>query len=221
MDIKAKKIYIAKRIDSEPEDLLTDERWVLAHRALIDTYLWMDNGYTPRVEARMLLSSKSIYVRFDSFEKKIKATYTKANDPVYKDSCVEFFMNPFPAIFDKYINIEINPLGTVLAGFGTQDRDKRRYWEIEKLSRITIAGSVKQPVVGSYGMDFWQIAFKLPLELLETLYNMSFTGENAAGNFYKCGDETEKEHYGMWNKIEHPVPNFHLPQYFGIISFAE
>jgi hypothetical protein len=34
-------------------------------------------------------------------------------------------------------------------------------------------------------------------------------------NFYKCGDNTAQPHYIAWNAVNHPTPNFHLPQYFG------
>jgi hypothetical protein len=40
---------------------------------------------------------------------------------------------------------------------------------------------------------------------------------NITGNFYKCGDETEYPHFGCWNLIASPVPDFHRPEYFGEI----
>ena len=39
--------------------------------------------------------------------------------------------------------------------------------------------------------------------------------------FYKCGDETEFKHRGMWNIINNPKPDFHLPEYFGNIIFGK
>ena len=40
-------------------------------------------------------------------------------------------------------------------------------------------------------------------------------GMTLRANFYKCGDDTAQPHYIAWNAVDHPTPNFHLPQYFG------
>ena len=34
-------------------------------------------------------------------------------------------------------------------------------------------------------------------------------------NFYKCGDNTELPHYGIWNPIPLEEPDFHQPDYLG------
>ena len=34
------------------------------------------------------------------------------------------------------------------------------------------------------------------------------------GNFYKC-DESLHPHFGSWNPIEAPAPDFHRPECFG------
>ena len=217
MDLKSEKCYIVKRIDYELENLLYDEQWSKAPIALIDTYLWVNNGYKPRVEVQLLYSLKNIYVRFKAREKKITASYLHPNDPVYKDSCVEFFINPFPEDTAKYLNVEINPLGTVRAEFGS--RDKRDVVDPSLLKRIIVKSTVGKPVKGYYGSRSWSVSYRLPLSLLEQIYQNSFEGRNAAANFYKCGDETEYEHYGMWHPIKNSRPNFHLPEYFGIILF--
>ena len=41
------------------------------------------------------------------------------------------------------------------------------------------------------------------------------SGKSFTANFYKCGDKTEKAHFGMWNKINHDTPSFHQPTQFG------
>ena len=64
--------------------------------ATIDHYLWLDNDYRPRVEIRACYSRRYIYLSFKVFESRIRARFTRFQDPVYKDSCVELFINPFP-----------------------------------------------------------------------------------------------------------------------------
>ena len=45
-----------------------------------------------------------------------------------------------------------------------------------------------------------------------------FIGE-AAGNFYKCGDLTEIEHYLAWSPMTSEKPDFHRRQDFGTLVF--
>jgi hypothetical protein len=72
----------------------------------------------------------------------------------------------------------------------------------------------------AYGADFWALAYRLPLSLFEKYYSGRIApGRVARANFYKCGDETEIPHYGAWNPVGSPKPDFHLPEYFGRILF--
>ena len=67
----------------------------------------------------------------------------------------------------------------------------------------------------------WEISYKLPLEFINRFFP-KFTFENDTKikcNFYKCGDKTKIPHFGCWNKITNPEPNFHIPKYFGELSF--
>ncbi|HEX9250722.1 MAG TPA: carbohydrate-binding family 9-like protein, partial [Ignavibacteriaceae bacterium] len=59
------------------------------------------------------------------------------------------------------------------------------------------------------------------IKVLENISKMKFKCDDAIGNFYKCGDETEFKHYGMWSLIENSTPDFHLPEYFGKIIFGK
>ena len=90
----------------------------------------------------------------------------------------------------------------------------------KETERFEIISSIKEPVSGFYGSDFWTMHYRIPIGFFEDYYQEKFTSDEAIGNFYKCGDETEFEHYGAWNKVENPSPDFHLPQYFGKIIFS-
>ena len=43
-------------------------------------------------------------------------------------------------------------------------------------------------------------------------------GEAMAGNFYKC-DESIHPHFGSWNAVVWPKPDFHRPECFGAIGW--
>lgn len=185
----------------------------------IINYLWINNNYRPKVVAKLCYSDSHLFTYFKVCETEITARFTKINDPVHKDSCVEFFVDLFPNETDKYFNFEINPLGTIHVGYGEVGSRIRLTEEDIKL--IEINSTLTKPVVGNYGQAYWEVFYKIPISLFEKYYGMNFIAEDAKGNFYKCGDESKFEHYGVWNYIDSVKPNFHLPKYFGDLIFEK
>jgi hypothetical protein len=186
---------------------------------VIDRYFWMANGYTPRVEVRLFHTDRYLTIDFKAYEREIRAVCRHFQDPVYEDSCVEFFLDPFPEKDIGYVNIETNPLGTMLIGLG-RDRTDRRLLDPEEAAGIDVAASVTQPIEGGYGADFWRVTYRIPAAFFKRLYGERLrAGLQGRGNFYKCGDAAAFAHYGAWSPIESPVPDFHLPRFFGLLVF--
>ena len=193
--------------------------WETIPALTIDHYLWLDNSYTPRVEARVCYSNQNLYVFFKVFEPKIRIQFTKFQDAVYKDSCVEFFIDAFPEKQVGYINIETNAVGAMLIAIGPNRASRTRIPEAD-LKGLEIKTSVEKPVNGAHGAEFWTLTYKLALALFEKYYGAKITpGHLARANFYKCGDETDPPHYGAWSPILWPTPDFHRPEFFGILRF--
>lgn len=185
----------------------------------INHYLWLDNGYRPRVDVRLCYSTRSLYVHFDVFESRIRVRFTSFQDPVYKDSCVEFFVDPFPEKRVGYINFETNALGAMLVAIGP-DRSRRTPLVKTDLGDFKIVTSVREPISGYHGAEFWTLTYRLPLSLFEKYYEAKIkSGHSARANFYKCGDETEVPHYGAWSPVRTPQPDFHRPEFFGRLIF--
>ena len=88
--------YQVTRIEKDFAVPGTPSFWETIPALAIDHYLWLENGYTPRVEARLCSSDQNLYVFFKVFEPRIRIQFSKFQDPVYKDSCVEFFIDAFP-----------------------------------------------------------------------------------------------------------------------------
>ncbi|MBK7107066.1 MAG: hypothetical protein IPH62_17475 [Ignavibacteriae bacterium] len=183
----------------------------------INNYLWMNNNYKLKVEVKLSFSSNNIFVYFKVFENEITATYLKINDPVYKDSCVEFFINLFPLKSKAYFNFEINAIGTIYVGFGAIG--KRKILPIDDVKLVQVFSTLTKPFIGKLENDYWEIKLAIPFNLFEKYYQQKFEMKPAKANFYKCGDESKYEHYGCWNLINSEKPNFHLPKYFGDLLF--
>jgi hypothetical protein len=212
--------YTVRRLEALGPEEPTAVPWTEIAPLELGHYLWLANGYEPRVEARLGWSPRFLYVRFLAEEKRVRVRYTKFQEPVYKDSCVEFFIDMFPAKGLGYVNFETNAAGALLAAFGP-DRSRREPLWPEDLADFAIEASVRGPVDGEHGADAWSLEYRVPMALFRKLYGEAIRpGHRAAANFYKCGDETEVPHYGAWSPVGTPAPDFHRPEFFGELVFA-
>lgn len=212
--------YTVRRIEDPSPDGPASRPWTEVPPLSIDHYLWLANGYEPRVEARLCWSPGFLYVRFRAEEKRIRVRYTKFQDPVYKDSCVEFFVDMFPEKRLGYVNFETNAAGTLLAAFGPDRTHRASLWP-EDLAGFAVDSQIPGPIDGEHGADAWTLEYRVPMGLFRKLYGEDVVpGRRAAANFYKCGDETERPHYGAWSRVESPSPDFHRPEFFGLLVFG-
>lgn len=184
--------------------------WEQVGKAFVDTYLWLDNGYEPKTFAQLVFVEEyGFVVRMTSCEKDPRATHKYTDELVCQDSCMEFFAQ-FSDTDERYVNIEMNPCGTVLAFIG-KDR-------FDRTSVRELTGSTFE-VTAERTDDTWSVTARVPLSKLTELYSMDSSlfapGYRFRGNFYKCGDLCEIPHYGMWNPVGTESPDFHRPEFFG------
>jgi hypothetical protein len=187
----------------------------------VDRWLWLKNGYEPRVEVRLCWSDRFLYVHFRVEEPEVRLRYRRFQDPVYKDSCVEMFIDPFPEKRRGYVNIETNALGTVLAAFG-KGATGRLPFAAGQLREMEVQASISRPVDGPHGAPFWTLAYRFPLSVFKLCYSETIReGRRGRANFFKCGDETAVPHYGAWSPVDVPAPDFHRPEFFGTVVFEK
>lgn len=175
----------------------------------INEYRWSDK-YTPTSRAGLfMIKSFGFVLYMESHEQNPKTEYYNYNDPVYTDSCLEFFAK-WSENSDKYINMEINPAGTLLSciGAGRENREPIVNYTDGKIFEISAEKSD----------SIWSVTAKIPFEMLDRIYGEKIdfsSGRAIFGNFYKCGDNTKIPHYGSWNPVMTERPDFHRPEYFG------
>ncbi len=199
------KTYIIKTLDEKP---MCEKCWSRIEKAEINECVWMDD-YKPVSYAQVVyVKGDGFYARLTCEESNPKAVHEGFYSDVYKDSCLEFFAK-WDDASDRYINIEMNSLGSCLIAIG----DSRH-------NRTPIDALIAKPfaVTADKQADKWSVTVHIPEKDLETIYGMSaekfVPGYTIRGNFYKCGDETEIEHYVMWNPVGTPEPDYHRPEYF-------
>ncbi len=188
-----------------------DVNWSTVPVAHIDNFFWYE-GHAPKTAAQLVyVTDFGFILRMTCAEADPKAVYRNYNEPVYTDSCMEFFCDWLGD--GRYINMEMNSLGTLLSCIGP---DRHARTPIAELS-----GGEIFPVKGETCDGYWQVTAAIPTALLCKILgvdNIPFgSGYTFRGNFYKCGDETAVIHYGMWNPIGTEKADFHRPEYFGTL----
>lgn len=177
---------------------------------------WPDFPYLPDVHFRIAHTEDSIVLVYRVREQYVKAEYRNSNDPVYNDSCVEFFLS-----FDgsTYYNMEFNCLGTGLIGYGDANKALRRFLPLQKVLEVRAAGRLQAGSDAGAGIG-WELLLDIPFTVFDAHQPDSMAGRRCWGNFFKCGDGLPVPHFVSWNRIDHESPNFHLPQYFGELVFG-
>lgn len=177
--------------------------------------------HKPKVQAKAAYDDEAVYVIFRVEDRYVRCVHTKYQNPVYEDSAVEFFFSPSGDISNGYFNIEINCGGTALFKFRSPEKGTVLIPESEFM-KIEIAHSLPRIIYPEIKNEvIWTIEMRIPLDILNKYYPVSSPapGVKWKANFYKIADESSHPHYLTWSKVNFPDPNFHLPQFFGTLSF--
>ena len=183
-------------------------------------------SHRPITIAKLLYSSDRIHGLFMVQDRYIRCIRNQFQDEVYKDSCVEFFVQPKAK--QGYFNFEFNCGGTLRAYYIVDPtRTSSGFKKFTPLSRddavrIKIYHSLPE-VVDREIVDetIWYIEFTIPFAILEQ-YVGSLTpvvGQAWRGNLYKCADDSSHPHWAAWAPVDEL--NFHLPHCFGYLNFIK
>jgi len=200
--------------------------WQQAPALPIAAFRPESTGHRPQTEAKLLYSPAALHGFFRVRDRYVRCVHTQFQQPVYQDSCVEFFVQPKPD--GGYFNFEFNCGGTMLASYIVDptrvEHGFKNFTRMtgEQGSRVGIYHSLPEPVVEpEITADItWFIEFSLPFTLLEQYAGPlgEIQGQVWRANFYKCGDATSHPHWAAWSPVDEL--NFHLPRCFGKILFA-
>ncbi len=187
--------------------------------AAIDSFHWeQDNFSRPESYASLFaVEGEGIHAILWSFEDNLRCECMKRDDPVYTDSCLEFFIAPVEG--DKrYMNFEVNPKGVYLSQIGETRENRRFIKELTDLEPIIMPMSVEEN-----GKTAWGYEIIIPCEFISALYGTDFKiGEcTMKGNFYKCADSSVSPHYGAHFPVDSAALGFHNPNRFGEFIFRK
>ena len=167
--------------------------------------------YTPITTVDLAYSDKGLYVRFFTKGKGLKCQVLKDGGPVYKDSCVEFFIQKPDD--DHYYNFEFNCCGICDASYRT-DRENAIPFVEEQYERIHRSSTERlREINDGTTVHEYSVSIMIPFALLG-YSSINDLPDHFMVNFYKCGDETAIPHFASWAPITTPKPDFHRPEFF-------
>lgn len=175
--------------------------------APIAHYAWEQNGFAPEARAMLCYDRSCLSLQMEAREFPPRAQVQEDDGPVWTDSCLEVFLRPEGEA--RYLNLEINPLGFVHMALGL-GREDRRSLTARYKPFLCLRAQIEPPCG-------WGVSFCLPFAMLCEIFSLSAIPKAWRVNFYKCGDLTERPHYGMWNPVRSPAPDFHRPESFGLL----
>lgn len=182
--------------------------WSTVEKAPVALYPW-GGEYRPETFGQVVLEEgRGFRIRMSCREQNPLAVHTQPDDPVCQDSCLEFFADFVPEKGVGYLNLEANSLGTLLLGLGVQRAGRVRVREL---------GCPLPTLTAFREGEYWGWEALVPFSMLGALYGKDRfePGDVFSANLYKCGDKTAVEHYGVWNPVTAPSPDFHRPECFG------
>jgi hypothetical protein len=182
----------------------------------IDNVNWPNEfPKTLPVSVHVAHDNKKIYLYYQVEGEELRAVNTKDFMSVWEDSCVEFFMQREGG--DEYRNFECNVLGVLLTRIH-ESRENGVSQSDEIMSSIYRYSTIAHRYEDGKQVSDWTMYLEIPKKALGFGESESLSGQKIRANFYKCGDKTPEPHYLSWNPIDLPQPNFHVPNFFGLLE---
>ncbi len=218
--------YKVQKISIQPEiNAVWDKTpWSGIEPIQIKNYMGDKPEHLPFTQAKMAYDNTAVYVIFRVEDRYVRAVADKNQGPVYLDSCVEFFFTPGTDIKEGYFNLEMNCGGTMLFHHQMEPRTEQAHISEQHIQLVEVAHTLPEIIDPEMVKDTtWIVEYRIPFSVLSEYH--SFPAPEAGtlwrANFYKCADETSHPHWLTWAPVDFPRPNFHLPQYFGILEFQK
>lgn len=184
--------------------------------AKIDQVNW--EGEFPKIMPVSIYAAHDndkLYLYYTIVGEQLRAANTEDFGSVWQDSCVEFFMQRDGET--AYRNFECNVLGALLSR-KNESRNSGVPQNAEVMSSISRYSTIKHRYENGVQVSDWTVFLEIPKKALGFDENEKLSGQKIRANFYKCGDETPEPHYLSWSPIDLPSPNFHVPQFFGLLE---
>jgi hypothetical protein len=189
----------------------------------INNHMGSKPAHFPNTQVKIAYNDESIFIIFRVEDRFVRVCAKKHQDQVCKDSCVEFFFTPGNDTSKGYFNIEVNCGGIMLFHFQKAKSVGKLNISEEDMRRIKIAHSLPGTIDKENSEPVtWTLEYSVPVDILPKYCDIVVPAPGAQwrANFYKCADESSHPHWLTWAPVNFPTPNFHLPEFFGVLEFT-
>ena len=204
---------IAVRIDGtlqDPQGFPQDAAWGMAPLVHFDSD-WRGKNCDPRRETqvRLLWTPETLFVRFDARYRTISvfpdSEPNGRRDHLWDRDVCEAFLQPHPS-GRGYAEFEIAPNGFWI-DLAIAPREKHDL-ESGLGRRVSVDERNKR----------WSAVLAIPMKSLTERFDPHGVWR---ANFYRVEGAREPRFYSAWQPTLTPQPNFHVPERFGKLAFAE
>jgi hypothetical protein len=168
-----------------------------------------------KTEARVLYDDNFLYFSFRCADDNIWSTMRRRDQHLWDEEVVEVFLQADPGQ-PSYIELEVNPLGTMLDIYLLSARKPLHYesWNSQKLQwAVQVDGTID----GKGGDRGWTCEIALPMEDIVTApHRPPQQGDRWRMNLYR-GEQLPKPAGLAWSPTLQD--DFHIPRRFGEIVF--
>ncbi len=192
------KSYTLKKISGTPNwDTIAELQINVSYGTPADIQAW----------AKLCWDETGIYVNLRAREEHIRCEELQPLDPIFHDSCLEFFIRPTEST--RYFNFEYNFACNVYLGYGNCLADLIRLIPQDQKALFHPESYLTE--------DGWGVAYHIPFTFIRQFFPEfeAYEGLQFYGNCYKCGERTVHPHNLSWNPIQLKDLTFHCPQYYG------
>jgi len=201
-----------------------DPAWKSAETAELTNFRPEGSAHRPRTSLRLLYNAEGLRGIYQVHDQFVRSIRTQFGDEVWKDSCVEIFLQPRPEA--GYFNLEMNAGGAHLCSY--IEDPERVPGGFKKFTRlpaeigraIQMRSSLPKIVDPEIAAPVtWHLSFFALFRVFEHYVGPlgAIRGQRWRGNFYKCADDGSHPHWSSWAPLD--VLNFHTPRCFGAICF--
>jgi hypothetical protein len=187
--------------------------WQLAKVHQLQHHMGELPARPPLVSFRLAFSKRAMHLLFRVTDEAITHCAMNDMDPVYRDSCVEFFLAPFVERPLDYINLELSCAGWVLAEYHKQGKDTRPF----SLAECKSIGRCCKLDDSTNKCRNWTAELCVPFELIECITEVALQSPGDSfwqANAYKCASGASEPHWLCYAPIVDTRPNFHRPDAF-------
>ena len=222
--------YLVRRAPAPPslQGLWDEPAWRAANVLAVDQFAAGRGGsHRPVTRARLTYTDEGLYVFFRVADRFVLSRQSGFQAAVYRDSCVEFFVQPKP---DRgYFNFEMNAGGALLLTY--IEDPTRTASGFKRFTRLPVAADAAVRRFHSLpsvvwperaGPVDWCVEYFIPFALLEPYVGPlgCVSGQTWRANCFKCADDSSQPHWAAWAPLDADFAGgFHRPDRFAEIRF--